>query len=195
MLRDPAPRRPVAVGQQWDTRVQGAGCEVLGQLQPHRGLGHKSRAGDQLLDLAADVRGEVEQLIARTGLVAQAAVRLELAEDLTARALNACVPLLTHRDGSPWRGVPEHVRALTSPAVIEVEADITSAMIARAQECPVRADLEPVAWLDVAQREVVAALAGTGTLLVVEGAAGAGKTTTLAAPSTTSRVPVPARAA
>jgi exodeoxyribonuclease V alpha subunit len=124
-------------------------------------------------------------LIARTGLVAEAAVRLELAEDLTARALNACVPLLTHRDGSPWRGVPEHVRALTSPAVLEVEADITSAMIARAARSPVPAVLEavvePVVPLDVAQREVVAALAGTGTLLVVEGAAGAGKTTTLAA--------------
>jgi conjugative relaxase-like TrwC/TraI family protein len=133
---------------------------------------------------AADVRGEVEQLIARTGLVAHAAVRLELAEDLTARALDACVPLLTHRDGSPWRGVPEHVRALTSPAVLEVEADITTAMIARAQESPVRAHLEPAAGLDVAQREVVAALAGTGTLLVVEGAAGAGKTTTLAAART-----------
>jgi exodeoxyribonuclease V alpha subunit len=130
---------------------------------------------------AADVRGQVEQLIARTGLVATAAVRAELAEDLTARALDACVPLLTHRDGSPWRGVPEHVRALTSPAVIEVEADITTRMIARAQESPVRADLAPVASLDVAQREVVAALAGTGALLVVEGAAGAGKTTTLAA--------------
>ncbi len=137
---------------------------------------------------AADVRGEVEQLIARTGLVAQAAVRLELAEDLTARALHACVPLLTHRDGSLWRGVPEHVRALTSPAVLEVEADITAAMIARAQESPVpavlEADIEPAAFLDVAQREVVAALAGTGTLLVVEGAAGAGKTTTLAAART-----------
>jgi exodeoxyribonuclease V alpha subunit len=116
--------------------------------------------------------------------VAQAAVRLEMAEDLTARALNACVPLLTHRDGTPWRGVPEHVRALTSPAVLEVEADITTAMIARAQESPVRADLEPAVSLDVAQREVVAALAGTGTLLVVEGAAGAGKTTTLAAART-----------
>jgi exodeoxyribonuclease V alpha subunit len=133
---------------------------------------------------AADVRGEVEQLIARTGMVAQAAVRLEMAEDLTARALNVCVPLLSHRDGSPWRGVPEHVRALTSPAVIEVEADITTRMIARAQESPVPAVLEPVACLDVAQREVVAALAGTGTLLVVEGAAGAGKTTTLAAART-----------
>ena len=137
---------------------------------------------------AADVRGEVEQLIARTGLVAQAAVRLELAEDLTARALDVCVPLLTHRDGSPWRGVPEHVRALTSPAVLEVEADITTAMIARVQESPVPAVLEalfgPVVSLDVAQREVVAALAGTGTLLVVAGAAGAGKTTTLAAAQT-----------
>jgi exodeoxyribonuclease V alpha subunit len=136
----------------------------------------------------ADVRGEVEQLIARTGLVAHAAVRLEMAEDLTARALDACVSLLTHRDGSPWRGVPEHVRALTSPAVLEVEADITSAMIARAARPPVpavlEADLEPVAWLDVAQREVVSALAGNGALLVVQGAAGAGKTTTLAAAAT-----------
>jgi exodeoxyribonuclease V alpha subunit len=132
---------------------------------------------------AADVRREVEQLIARTGLVAQAAVRLEMAEDLTARALNACVPLLTHRDGSPRRGVPEHVRALTSPAVIETEADITTRMIARAQESPVPAvvDAQAVVRLDVAQREVVAALAGDGALLVVEGAAGAGKTTTLAA--------------
>ena len=137
---------------------------------------------------AADVRGEVEQLIARTGLVALAAVRLEMAEDLTARAVDACVPLLTQRDGSPWRGVPEHVRALTSPAVLEVEADITTRMIARAEMSPVPAVIEPVVAgvgsLDVAQREVVAALAGTGTLLVVEGAAGAGKTTTLAAAAT-----------
>ena len=137
---------------------------------------------------AADVRGEVEQLIARTGLVAQAAVRLEMAEDLTARVLDACVPLLTHRDGTPWRGVPEHVRALTSAAVLAVEADITTRMIARAARAPVPAELEAVleaeVWLDVAQRAVVSALAGTGTLLVVQGAAGAGKTTTLAAART-----------
>ena len=69
----------------------------------------------------------------------------------------------------------EHVRALTSPAVSQAEADITSAMIARAARSPVPAMIEPVVFLDVAQCEVVAALAGTGTLLVVEGAAGAGK--------------------
>ena len=43
---------------------------------------------------AADIRGEVEQWIAGTGLVADAAVRIDLAEDLTARALSACAPLL-----------------------------------------------------------------------------------------------------
>ncbi|HEY5249734.1 MAG TPA: MobF family relaxase, partial [Dermatophilaceae bacterium] len=48
---------------------------------------------------AADVRGEVEQLLARTGLIATAAVRVELAEDLTARTLVACVPLVVETDG------------------------------------------------------------------------------------------------
>ena len=36
---------------------------------------------------AADIRGEAERLIAAAGVVADAAVRIELAEDLTARAL------------------------------------------------------------------------------------------------------------
>jgi exodeoxyribonuclease V alpha subunit len=42
---------------------------------------------------AADVRGEVEQVIAAAGIVVDAAVRMELAEDLTARAMARCVPL------------------------------------------------------------------------------------------------------
>jgi hypothetical protein len=63
----------------------------------------------------------VEQLIAATGVVVDAAVRAELAEDLTARAAARCVPLLT-RDGAPVP-VPEHIRALTSRPVLAVEAD------------------------------------------------------------------------
>ena len=74
----------------------------------------------------ADIRGEVEKWIAATGLVADAAVRIELAEDLTARAIAACVPLLDRPD------VPEHVRALTSPQVLAVEADIVTRLAARA---------------------------------------------------------------
>ena len=87
----------------------------------------------------ADVRGEAEKWIAATGLVAGAAVRTDLAEDLTARVLDACAPLLGRAD------VPEHVRSLTSERV----------------------------------------LTGTADLIVVEGAAGAGKTTTLRAAAET----------
>ena len=45
---------------------------------------------------APDVRGQVEKAIAAAGLVLDPSVRIELAEDLTARAVAACVPLLTH---------------------------------------------------------------------------------------------------
>ena len=54
---------------------------------------------------AADIRGEVERLIAADGIVADAAVRIELAEDLTARALGRCVPLLDRGGGAGARPV------------------------------------------------------------------------------------------
>ena len=82
------------------------------------------------------------------------------------------------------RDVPEHVRALTSQRVLDVEADITTRLAARAEH---PGTPEPVGErvggrvLDPAQQGAVAALAGTARLVVVEGAAGAGKTTTLAA--------------
>jgi hypothetical protein len=129
---------------------------------------------------AADIRGEVEQWIAGTGLVADAAVRIDLAEDLTARTLCACAPLLTRAD------VPEHIRSLTSPEVLAVEADLVTRLIGRAEQpanpaaLPAPARGEP-GNLDVAQRAAVASLAGEARLLVVEGAAGAGKTKTLSA--------------
>jgi hypothetical protein len=147
---------------------------------------------------AADVRGQVEQLIACSGISCGPPARLELAEDLTARALAECVPLLGRR------GLPEHIRALTSPQVLDVEADLTARFICRttdsgralAEEVPARAhsrahsveglDVAGSGWdgLDAGQQQVVAAMAGCHRLLVIEGAAGAGKTTTLAATRT-----------
>ncbi len=127
---------------------------------------------------AADIRGQVEQWIAETGIVTDAAVRVELAEDLTARALAACTPLLARDD------VPEHVRALTSPRVIGVEDRITRLLGLQATIGGDHADARrrrAAVGLDPAQQQAVAALAGTKHLLVIEGAAGAGKTTTLAA--------------
>lgn len=124
---------------------------------------------------AADIRGKVEVLLAQTGLVAEPAARIELAEDITARAIEHCAPLLPRPD------VPEHVRAYTSPQVLEVEAEIVQRMARRADRPARRVrvggrGLEPI---DPTQAEVVGALCGDGQLLVVEGAAGAGKTTAL----------------
>ena len=128
---------------------------------------------------AADLRGEAERLIAAEEIVADAAVRIELAEDLTARALARCIPLLA------GGGVPEHVRAWTFPAVLAVEADLAARLAARGTHHGRNADLRPDLWngmerLDAGQAATAAALAGPRPL-VVEGAAGAGKTTTLTA--------------
>src|SRR5215213_6989958 len=128
---------------------------------------------------AADVRGEVERLIAAEGIVADTAVRLQLAEDLTARALDRCVPLVDRE------GVPEHVRSWTSRPVLDVEADLRIRFAARAGQLPLGTPrLAPlpagvVRGLDAGQAAAVAFLAGDRRLVVVEGAAGAGKTTTL----------------
>ncbi|SFU09017.1 AAA domain-containing protein [Geodermatophilus amargosae] len=129
----------------------------------------------------ADIRGEVEQLLAADGIVAEAAVRLELAEDLTARTLGRCVPLL-ERDG-----VPEHIRSLTSRPVLDVEADLTARFTARAGQplLPESQHERLPAWLvgglDDGQAAAVALLTGDRRMVILEGAAGAGKTTTLAA--------------
>ncbi|WP_093581295.1 MobF family relaxase [Geodermatophilus amargosae] len=129
---------------------------------------------------AADLRGEAEQLNAATGIVVEPAVRSELAEDITARALSCCVPLLERE------GVPEHIRAWTSAAVLEVEADLTTRLAARGDSTGCDADLRldriaSLERLDDGQAATAAALAGSRPLVVVEGAAGTGKTTALAA--------------
>lgn len=124
----------------------------------------------------ADIRGEVEKLIAAVGVVAERPVRHELVEDVAERARTRCVRLLDRGD------VPEHVRSLTSERVIAIEAELADTFAARASR-PVTAArrLRGIDHLDLAQRRVVAALAGDAGLLVIEGAAGTGKTTTLAA--------------
>src|SRR4051794_531700 len=136
----------------------------------------------------ADVRGEVEQLLAAAGIVTDPAVRIELAEDLTARTLARCVPLLDRG------GVPGHIRAWTSAPVLAVEANLTARLAARASDRPTGVSTPgPAPVIDVAagatrldagQAAAVAALTGGRRLVVIEGAAGAGKTTTLAATST-----------
>lgn len=122
----------------------------------------------------ADIRGKTEVLLSQTALVADSAARIELAEDVTSRAVARCTPLLTRRD------VPEHVRSLTSPGVLAVEGDLIARIARRADHSttPRRS-----ASLDSHQEQPVhdafGALTSTAPLVVIEGAAGAGKTTVL----------------
>jgi exodeoxyribonuclease V alpha subunit len=123
----------------------------------------------------ADLRGHTEVLLADVCLVANTAVRVELAEDITARAVDRCTRLLSDS------GVPEHIRALTSTRVLDVEADLIARLARRSTEQPRRVRLggRGLVRVDPTQAAVVGLLAGDGPLVVVEGAAGAGKTTTL----------------
>lgn len=125
---------------------------------------------------APDIRGEVERLIASVGVVAERPARYELVEDIADRARTRCVPLLDRVD------VPEHVRSLTSERVLAVEADLINTIAARASQPVTTAGrIRGSRHLGPAQQRVVAALAGGAGLLVIEGAAGTGKTATLAA--------------
>ncbi len=126
---------------------------------------------------AAYIRGYTEVLLAQTCLVADTAARAELAEDITARAVARCSRLLNASD------VPEHVRTLTSSRVLEVEADLIARLAQRSAQPAnrVRVGGRGLVRIDPVQAEVVGALAGAGRLVVVEGAAGAGKTTALRA--------------
>ncbi|GAB3988975.1 hypothetical protein GCM10028771_02870 [Nocardioides marmoraquaticus] len=144
----------------------------------------------------ADLRGEVERVLAAVDVVAGPAVRRELAEDVTARAVAASVALLHRGD------VPRHVRALTSPYVLAVEGQLVDRLTALARCIAPGSDASrgaegvggrasgrpggqhadaDTAGLDPGQQHAVHVLAGTSRLMIVEGAAGAGKTTTLAA--------------
>lgn len=160
--QNPAALEPVTIG--WIDRDEAADW-VLSKLGARRSAWN-----------AADVRGSVEVLVAQLNVVAHAAVRRELAEDIAARVTDRCTPLLARDD------VPEHVRSLTSARVLDVEHDIIARLNRRAGGRAGFARLHRAyrSRLDTSQARVVAALVGDGQLLVVEGAAGAGKTTTLA---------------
>ena len=129
----------------------------------------------------ADIRGKVEVRLAQLGVVADAAVRMELAEEVTARATDRCSRLLNRTN------VPEHVRALTSPRVLEVEADIVRRLAARATRAARGSRFRDGALagalrrLGAEQAQVIRTLAGDGRLVVIEGAAGTGKSTILRA--------------
>ncbi|MEA5456822.1 MobF family relaxase [Sinomonas sp. JGH33] len=121
-----------------------------------------------------------------TGLLTEYCVRAagdELREFIalaTRLALEDCFSLLP-----PGAPAPEHVAHLTSVSVIGAETELRDLLAARVADAePERPSLGGLAQadgLDPDQREAAAAVASRDPLVVVEGAAGAGKTTMLAA--------------
>lgn len=136
-----------------------------------------------------DIRGSVEEVLAKLGVVGDRAGFQEMAEDIAARVLEKCLSVVEQAT------VPEHVRHLTSAAVIELRQDINGRLAVRGavEYHPATVDelgaavarLDAVRdqplQLDEGQVAAVRAISGTGPLVFVEGAAGAGKTSMLAA--------------
>ena len=135
-----------------------------------------------------DIRGVTEEVLAARNVIAPPQVFQELAEDVAARAEAQCLSVVD-------RPVPEHIRHLTSQAVIDLERDLHGRLAVRAAADHTPASVQDVAAalvraeqaadgervvLGEGQVAAVRAIAGTGPLVLVEGAAGAGKTTVLA---------------
>ncbi len=124
---------------------------------------------------AADIRGKAEVVLSQTALITESATRVELAEDITARAVARWMPLLSRSD------VPDHVRSLTSSTVLTVEDDLIVRLARRASHSPAlrRPDNLGTQRVPTGRDDAFDVLTSDARLVVVEGAAGAGKTTVL----------------
>ncbi|WP_087015141.1 MobF family relaxase [Leucobacter sp. 7(1)] len=96
----------------------------------------------------------------------------------TALAMEDCLSILPH--GAP---TPEHVAHLTSLRVVQAETELRDILTARVPKRePRHPDVRDAArarGLDAGQERAAAAVASSDPLVIVEGAAGAGKTTML----------------
>ena len=131
----------------------------------------------------ADLHDVIGHQLAASGVVATGATLEGLRDEITAKAVDACRSISDPRDGL----IPDSLRHLTSVHVIAVEDEVKGRFAARAMAGGQDADLSDLlaqnaeggTTLGEGQRQAVEAMAGTHQLVVLEGAAGAGKTTAL----------------
>jgi energy-coupling factor transporter ATP-binding protein EcfA2 len=127
------------------------------------------------------VQEHATEIITEAGVRGTSAELRELIAVATTLALQDCFSILP-----PDAAAPEHVAHLTSLRVVQVETELRDLITARAPEQePEHGDVREHAAalgqrLDSGQLEAAAAVASSDPLVVVEGAAGAGKTTMLA---------------
>lgn len=127
-----------------------------------------------------DIQVHVSHLVTEAGVRADPTPLHEFVILATRLAEENCLSVLP-----PDGPHPEHVAHLTSVHVIAVETRLRELLTARAEQPEQRTPgLSRIAQrlrLDPAQARAASAVASTQSLVVVEGAAGAGKTTMLAA--------------
>lgn len=127
-----------------------------------------------------DVQEYVTRIITETGVRATPEGLRDLVALTTHLAVEDCLSVLP-----PGMVRPEHVAHLTTLHVVAVETNLRDRLTARAtggaRRVPDMTRLTRAAGLDPEQLQAAAAVAGTDPLVVVEGAAGAGKTTMLGA--------------
>ncbi|MGD9430810.1 MobF family relaxase [Arthrobacter russicus] len=125
-----------------------------------------------------DIQEHVTRIVTEAGVRAEPAALRDLVALTTWLAAEDCLSVLP-----PDVAAPEHVAHLTSLHVVAVETQLRGMLAARATAATQDAsDVTRLARqrnLDPEQTQAAAAIAGTDPLVVVEGAAGAGKTTML----------------
>lgn len=189
-------KRPTLLGSEdaWRRELEASGyrpdldrvptqrCVALGDLSVQDVA---SRALDRCAAAAStwtvhDIQEHVSHLVTEAGVRADPTPLREFVALATRLAEENCLSVLP-----PDGPHPEHVAHLTSVHVVTVETRLRDRLAARAeqprQRPPDPSRIARLLRLDPAQARAAAAVASTQSLVVVEGAAGAGKTTMLAA--------------
>lgn len=124
------------------------------------------------------IQEHVTRITTEHGVRAAPAELREFITLATELAVSDCFSVLP-----PGAAMPEHVAHLTSLSVVAAETalrdQLTAATPSREPEYPVVTEAAQTAGLDEGQTLAAAAVASTDPLVIVEGAAGSGKTTML----------------
>ncbi|MET4637707.1 MobF family relaxase [Mycetocola sp. 2940] len=190
-------KRPTELGNEaaWRTELEDAGYQSDLERAPVRASvlldevsvrDVASRALDRCAASAStwtahDIQEQVTRIITEAGVRADPEPLREVVTLATRLAADDCLSVLP-----PDRPHPEHVAHLTSLHVIASETRLRDLLMARAAyagrgRAPNMMHIARRHRLDPAQARAAAAVASSDPLVVVEGAAGAGKTTMLAA--------------
>ncbi|MBW1637823.1 AAA family ATPase [Microbacterium resistens] len=125
------------------------------------------------------VQEHATRIMTEYGVQAAPAEIRDFVQVATALAMEDCFSILP-----PGAPAPEHVAHLTSLRVVQAETELRDLIAARIpQQDPEHPDVRRAArrrGLDAGQERAAAEVASTDPLVVVEGAAGSGKTTMLA---------------